>query len=132
MKPIIIGAKQVVEDLKSGLTRRKREDLGFGSIEEKYNLNPAQLKVVLQDSRIKNIKTSIPSVIVVDDINDTESYKQFIQINGSELQEAEESSEVEVASENTIEFPDQSQVEEQNNVTVSATQLAEVDDEICF
>lgn len=76
-KPKIVGIKQVLEDLKSGVTRWKKDDLGFGSIEEKYNLTFTEMKLLLADKRIKGIKTYIPTMIIVDDADDVSSYEKF-------------------------------------------------------
>lgn len=65
-----LGAKQILNDLKSGLTRWKRDDLGFGSLEEKYELTFTEMKTVIADHRIKGVKTAIPTILIVDDLDD--------------------------------------------------------------
>lgn len=67
----VIKISEILTDLKSGVTRWKKEDLGFGSIEEKYSLKFAEMKQVMNHPKIKGIRTTIPSLLLVDD-TDTE------------------------------------------------------------
>lgn len=59
---------QIVEDLKAGLTRWKKDDIGFGSLEKKYNLQIPEMVELLAHPKIKNVETKIPTFIIVDDL----------------------------------------------------------------
>lgn len=63
-----IGLLAVREDLKNGLTRWKKDDLGFGNIEEKYSLTFSEMKILIQHPKMRGIKTKVPSIILIDDI----------------------------------------------------------------
>ena len=64
-----LSGKQILTDIKSGLTRWKKDDLGLGSIEEKYGLTFSEMKIVNSHPKIKGIKTSIPTVLILDDFD---------------------------------------------------------------
>lgn len=70
MKPKVITLSQIVEDLNNGLTRWKKDDIGFGSLEKKYNLTMPEMIQLFAHPKIKNIETTIPVFIIEDDIKD--------------------------------------------------------------
>jgi hypothetical protein len=59
---------QILEDLKSGLTKWKKDDIGFGSLEKKYNLQNSEMIELLGHPVIKNVETRIPTFVIVDDV----------------------------------------------------------------
>ncbi len=61
---------QVVEDLRSGLTRWKKDDIGFGSLEKKYNLTLPEAVELFNHPKIRNIETKIPTFIIIDNLPD--------------------------------------------------------------
>lgn len=63
----VIDINLVVADLKAGMTRYKKEDIGFGSIEEKYNLSKSDMRIICAHSKIKGKKVRVPSTVVVVD-----------------------------------------------------------------
>lgn len=67
-----IRISELINDLKSGITRYKKEDLGFGSIEEKYSLTFTELRQIIAHPKLKGIRVSIPSYILIDDTEDQE------------------------------------------------------------
>lgn len=67
-KKVILS--QIVEDLNSGLTRWKKDDIGFGSIEKKYSLQMNEMIELLAHPKLKNVETKIPTFVIVDDIPD--------------------------------------------------------------
>jgi hypothetical protein len=54
-----IVAEDLIDDLHNGLTWLKKDDLGYGSIEEKYNANPYQIKVIRKLPTLQNVKTKV-------------------------------------------------------------------------
>lgn len=68
-----VKISQVREDLHSGLTRWKKDDIGFGSIEKKYGLTVPEMIELLAHPKIKNIESRIPTFIIIDDVPDEES-----------------------------------------------------------
>ena len=68
IKKVVLS--QVLEDLKNGLTRWKADDIGFGSLEKKYNLQRSEMIELLAHPKIKGVETRIPTFIIVDDLED--------------------------------------------------------------
>jgi hypothetical protein len=71
-----IYVSQIMEDLNNGLTWLERDDLGYGSIEEKYNANPVQIATIRKHPKLKDAETSITIFNVIDDIDDTTNKTQ--------------------------------------------------------
>jgi hypothetical protein len=65
-----VNLAQIKEDLLNGLTRWKKDDIGFGSLEKKYNLTVPEMVQLLAHPKIKNIDSRIPTFVIVDDIPD--------------------------------------------------------------
>lgn len=63
---------QVIEDLASGLTKWKKDDIGFGSLEKKYNLTNQEAIELFSHPKIKNIESRIPTFVIVDDLPEEE------------------------------------------------------------
>jgi hypothetical protein len=78
LKKILIS--EVLKDLKSGLTRWKKDDLGFGSLEEKYSLSFTELKDLINHEKIVGVRSKIPTMLIVDDTED-------IQVEASDEQQ---------------------------------------------
>lgn len=58
---------QLVNDLNEGLTWLKKDDLGYGSIETKYNANPNQIAAIRKHPALKDAETSITIFNIIDD-----------------------------------------------------------------
>ena len=58
---------QLVNDLNEGYTWLKKDDLGYGSIETKYNANPNQIAAIRKHPALKNAETSITIFNIIDD-----------------------------------------------------------------
>lgn len=65
-----ITTSGVLADLKSGYTRFKKDDKGFGSIEEKYGLTVIEVKELFQTESLKARKTVEPrrKLEIIDDL----------------------------------------------------------------
>lgn len=60
----------VLADLKNGYTRFKKDDKGYGSIEEKYGLTVDEVKEVFKLDSLKARKTAVPKrkLEIIDDL----------------------------------------------------------------
>jgi hypothetical protein len=67
---------QIIEDLESGLTRWKKDDIGFGSLEKKYSLTLPEMIKLLAHPKINLIETTIPAFVIVDDLEEVEELVQ--------------------------------------------------------
>jgi hypothetical protein len=70
MEPKTIKLSEVVQLLKSGFQRYKRDDKGNGSIEEKLNLTPAEAKELFSHPKLRGLKTRPVTLQIVDDLAD--------------------------------------------------------------
>jgi hypothetical protein len=65
-----IYVSQVLEDLNNGLTWLKKDDLGYGSIQEKYNAKDQQIAMIRKHPKLKDAETSIIIFSIIDDTDD--------------------------------------------------------------
>ena len=62
-----LTVSQIINDLNSGLTWFKKDDLGYGSIETKYGANPSQIAAIRKHPALKDAETSITIFNIIDD-----------------------------------------------------------------
>lgn len=61
---------QILEDLDNGLTWLKRDDIGYGSIQEKYNAKDQQIVMIRKHPALKDAETNITVFNIIDDTKD--------------------------------------------------------------
>ena len=61
---------QILEDLNNGLTWLKRDDIGYGSIKEKYNAKEQQITMIRKHPALKDAETNITVFNIIDDTKD--------------------------------------------------------------
>lgn len=71
-----LTVSQLIEDLSNGLTWLKKEDEGFGSIQEKYQANDIQIKTIQKHPKLVGIEPSITVFRVIDDTKDDSKSNQ--------------------------------------------------------
>jgi hypothetical protein len=62
-----LTVSQLVNDLNSGLTWFKKDDLGYGSIETKYGATAPQIMAIRKHPALKDAETSITIFNIIDD-----------------------------------------------------------------
>ena len=68
-----LTVSQIINDLNSGLTWFKKDDLSYGSIEAKYGASPAQIMAIRKHPALKDAETTITIFNIIDDTkNDTQ------------------------------------------------------------
>ena len=67
-----IYVSQILEDLDNGLTWLKRDDVGYGSIQDKYNAKDQQIAMIRKHPKLKDAETNIIVFTVIDDTNESE------------------------------------------------------------
>jgi len=80
-----LTVSQLINDLNEGFTWLKKDDLGYGSIETKYNANPNQIAAIRKHPALKDAETTITIFNIIDDTKNektTSSTKGFTS-NGS-------------------------------------------------
>jgi hypothetical protein len=68
-----LTVSQIINDLNSGLTWLKKDDLGYGSIETKYNANALQIATIRKHPALKDAETSITIFNIIDDTKNAAS-----------------------------------------------------------
>jgi len=78
----IMNAKKVdlklsilLEDLNNGHTWFKKEDVGYGSIQEKYNATDYQIEHIKKHPQLKDVEPNIVIFNIIDDVNVKETKK---------------------------------------------------------
>lgn len=80
-----LTVSQIVNDLNSGLTWLKKDDLGYGSIETKYGANSQQIAAIRKHPALKDAETTITIFNIIDDTKTVESHSdQVINIMNEE------------------------------------------------
>ena len=79
---------QILEDLNSGLTWLKKDDLGYGSVEAKYGANEKQIFAIRKHPSLKDAETNITIFNVIDDLkNGTDNSKESLSTGSNAVLE---------------------------------------------
>ena len=70
VKKIDIQLSIIYNDLENGLTWKTSEDVGYGSIQAKYDLKDFQIEVIKKHPKLKDKKPNIVLINLVDDLDD--------------------------------------------------------------
>ena len=63
-----LTVSSIQADLGSGLTWLKKDDLGYGSIQEKYGATDNQIMTIRKHPSLKNLETTAKIFVIVDDL----------------------------------------------------------------
>ncbi len=58
---------KLIEDLSNGLTWLASDNVGFGSIQEKYGANDIQIKAIMKHPKLEGLEPTINVFQVIDD-----------------------------------------------------------------
>ena len=92
VKKVNIYVSKLLEDLDNGLTWFKKDNIGYGSIEEKYGAREKQIDVIRRHPSLKNAQPAINIFNIIDDtkdeVSETESPKptESIKIETSKVE----------------------------------------------
>lgn len=79
-----LTVSQIINDLNSGLTWLKKDDLSYGSIESKYGANPQQIAAIRKHPALKDAETTITIFNIIDDTkNENTTSTKGTPSNGS-------------------------------------------------
>jgi hypothetical protein len=67
VEKVQLGVSQIKELLDNGYTWLKKDDLGFGSIQEKYGANDMQVMTIRKHPLLKDLDTTARIFIIIDD-----------------------------------------------------------------
>lgn len=68
-----LTVSQIINDLNSGMTWLKKDDLGYGSIETKYGAIPQQIAAIRKHPSLKDAETTITIFNIIDDTKNDNS-----------------------------------------------------------
>lgn len=63
-----VKLSQIKEDLHNGVTKWKKDDIGFGSLEKKYSLTLQEMVELTAHPKVKAMETRIPTFVIEDDL----------------------------------------------------------------
>lgn len=72
IKEVQIFVSEVKNLLSQGYTWYKKDDLGYGSIQEKYEANDIQIATIRKDPNLKNLETTAVIFKVCNDVDNQE------------------------------------------------------------
>lgn len=67
VKQVDLYVSLILEDLNNGLTWLKRDDMGYGNIQDKYGAKDQQIAMIRKHPSLKNAETSITVFNIIDD-----------------------------------------------------------------
>jgi hypothetical protein len=76
VKKIDIMLTEIIDQLNNGVAWLQRDDLGYGSIQEKYGANEMQITMIRKHPKLKDLE---PTVVVFNIIDDTVSKSQPVE-----------------------------------------------------
>lgn len=79
IKKVELSVSQLIEDLNNGLTWYKKEDVGCGSIQEKYDAKDQQIDIIRKHPKLQNVEPNFTVFTIVDDTEPAPDRKAEIQ-----------------------------------------------------
>jgi len=70
VEKVQLGVTAIKELLDGGYTWLKKDDLGFGSIQEKYQASDVQIAAIRKHPLLKDLETTARIFVIVDDTKD--------------------------------------------------------------
>lgn len=67
VEKVQLGVSAIKELLDNGYTWLKRDDLGFGSIQEKYQASDVQIATIRKHPALKDLETTARVFVIIDD-----------------------------------------------------------------
>ena len=84
VEKVQLGVTAIKELLDNGYTWLKKDDLGFGSIQEKYQASDVQILAIRKHPMLKDLETTARIFVIIDDTKDngTTSQPATLSANG--------------------------------------------------
>jgi hypothetical protein len=71
VEKVQLGVSAIKELLDNGYTWLKKDDLGYGSIQEKYQASEVQIGAIRKHPALKNLETTARIFVIIDDTKST-------------------------------------------------------------
>lgn len=82
VEKVQLGVSAIKELLDNGYTWLKKDDLGFGSIQEKYQASDMQIAAIRKHPALKNLETTARVFIIIDDTKEDGTTNPALSANG--------------------------------------------------
>lgn len=83
VEKVQLGVSAIKELLDNGYTWLKKDDLGFGSIQEKYQASDVQILAIRKHPALKDLETTARIFVIIDDTKDNGTKNPTVSVNGS-------------------------------------------------
>jgi hypothetical protein len=70
VEQVQLGVTAIKELLDNGYTWLKKDDLGFGSVQEKYKASDVQINTIRKHPALKDLETTARIFVIIDDTKD--------------------------------------------------------------
>jgi hypothetical protein len=90
-KKIDIKLSELLNDLQNGHTWLQHEDVGYGSIQEKYAANELQIKMIQKHPKLSDVKPNITIFNIIDDLENETIYIKEVKEPQAEIINSSES-----------------------------------------
>lgn len=70
VEQVQLGVTAIKELLDNGYTWLKKDDLGFGSIQDKYKASDVQIQTIRKHPALKDLETTARIFVIIDDTKD--------------------------------------------------------------
>jgi hypothetical protein len=70
VEKVQLGVTAIKELLDNGYTWLKKDDLGFGSVQEKYQASEVQINTIRKHPALKDLETTARVFVIIDDTKD--------------------------------------------------------------
>lgn len=82
VEKVQLGVSAIKELLDNGYTWLKKDDLGFGSIQEKYLASDVQIQTIRKHPALKDLETTARVFVIIDDTKDNGTTNPALSANG--------------------------------------------------
>lgn len=91
---IDIKLSDLLNDLQNGHTWFQHEDVGYGSIQEKYNATELQVKMIQKHPKLLDVKPNITIFNIIDDLENETIYIKEVKEPKQEIVDANSESDL--------------------------------------
>lgn len=82
VEKVQLGVTAIKELLDNGYTWLKKDDLGFGSIQEKYQASEVQIATIRKHPLLKDLETTARIFVIIDDTKENGVKETALSVNG--------------------------------------------------
>jgi hypothetical protein len=81
VEKVQLGVSAIKELLNNGYTWLKKDDLGFGSIQEKYQASDVQVSAIRKHPLLKDLETTARIFVIIDDTKENGTKNPAVSVN---------------------------------------------------